>query len=135
MNPTRIIMPGDRAGTPGASYDRTRREQEFQGNREARLDRQRLRTNHLTPGKRWIPLLVKYMFSICLSCRYFTDCVVANRRFECYKTLEICLGRTKCLSVCQHRDYLLNKSFASGNIVKTFTKPNTLLQRQNSDVC
>ena len=33
-----------RAGTPGASYDRTRREQESQEDREARLDRQRLRT-------------------------------------------------------------------------------------------
>ena len=38
-----------RAGTPGASYDRTRREQESQEDREARLDRQRLRTNHLMP--------------------------------------------------------------------------------------
>ena len=26
--------------------------------REARLDRQRLRTNHLTPGQRWVPQLV-----------------------------------------------------------------------------
>ena len=29
-----------------------------QEDREARLDRQRLRTNHLTPGQRWVPLLV-----------------------------------------------------------------------------
>ena len=48
-----------RAGTPGASYDRTTREQESQEeDREARLDRQRLRTNHLTPRQRWVPLLV-----------------------------------------------------------------------------
>ena len=44
MNPTRIRMPGGRAGTPGASYERTSREQESQEDREARLGRQRLRT-------------------------------------------------------------------------------------------
>ena len=43
-----------RAGTPGASYDRTTKERESQEDREARLDRQRLRTNHLTPGQRWV---------------------------------------------------------------------------------
>ena len=47
-----------RAGTLGASYERTTREQESQEDREARLDRQHLRTNHLTPGQRWVPLLV-----------------------------------------------------------------------------
>ena len=53
-------MPEGKAGTPAASYERTRREQESQKDREARLDRQRLRTNHLTPGQRWgwVPLLV-----------------------------------------------------------------------------
>ena len=58
LNPTRISMSGGRAGTPRASYDRTRREQESQKDREARLDRQRLRKNHLTPGQRWVTLLV-----------------------------------------------------------------------------
>ena len=57
-------MPGGRAGTPGASYERTTREQESQEDRAARLDRQRLLTNHLTPGQRWVPLLVSY---ICMS--------------------------------------------------------------------
>ena len=47
-----------RAGTPGASYERTTREQESQEDIEAILDRQRLRTNHLTSGQRWVPLLV-----------------------------------------------------------------------------
>ena len=32
---------------PGASYERTRRERESQKDREAKLDRQRLRANHL----------------------------------------------------------------------------------------
>ena len=58
LNPTRIIMSGGRSGTLGASYERTRREQESQEDRDARLDRQRLRTNHLTPGQRWVPQLV-----------------------------------------------------------------------------
>ena len=40
-------MAGGRAGAPGASYDRTMREQESQKDRAARLDRQRLRENHL----------------------------------------------------------------------------------------
>ena len=51
-----------RAGTPGASYDRTTREQEFQEDREARSDRKHLRTNHLTRGQRWVPLLVINIF-------------------------------------------------------------------------
>ena len=55
LNPTRICK--EREGTPGASYDRTRREQESREDREARLDRQRLRTNDLTPGQRWVPQL------------------------------------------------------------------------------
>ena len=54
-------MPGGRAGTPGASYEKTRREQSSQEDREARLDRQRLRSNHLTPRQRWVPRLVIYM--------------------------------------------------------------------------
>ena len=58
LNPTRISMPGGRAGTPGASYERARREQVSQEDREAKLDRQRLRTNHLTPRQRWVPQLV-----------------------------------------------------------------------------
>ena len=58
LNPTRISMPRGRAGAPEASYDRTRRGQESQEDREARLDRKRLSTNDLTPGQRWIPLLV-----------------------------------------------------------------------------
>ena len=53
-------MPWGRAGTPGASNDRTMREQESQVGREARLDRQRLLTNHLTPGQRWVPQLALY---------------------------------------------------------------------------
>ena len=40
-----------------ASTLRTRREQESQEDREARLDRQCLRTNHITPGQRWVPQL------------------------------------------------------------------------------
>ena len=55
-------MPGGRAGTPGASYGRTMREQESQEAREARLDRKHLRTNHLTPRQRWVPLLVIYIY-------------------------------------------------------------------------
>ena len=51
-------MPGGRAGTPGASYEGTRWEQDSQEDREARLDRQRLLTNHLTPRQRWVPQLV-----------------------------------------------------------------------------
>ena len=47
---TGVEVPGGRAGTPGASYERTNREQESEEDREARFDRQRLRTNHLTPG-------------------------------------------------------------------------------------
>ena len=46
LNRTTISMPGGRAGTPGASYERTRREQESREDREARLDRQRLRTDN-----------------------------------------------------------------------------------------
>ena len=38
------------AGTTAASYERTRREQGSQEDREARLDTQRIRTNHLHPG-------------------------------------------------------------------------------------
>ena len=50
VNPTRrISMAGGRAGTPGARYDRTTREHESQEDREARLGRQRIRTNHLIP--------------------------------------------------------------------------------------
>ena len=52
-------MPGGRAGTPGTSYERTRREQESQEDREARLDR--LRTNYLKPRQRWVPQLVDYI--------------------------------------------------------------------------
>ena len=53
-------MPGGREGTPGVSYEWTRREQEAQEDREARLDKQRLRTNRLTPGQRWVTQLVCY---------------------------------------------------------------------------
>ena len=45
-----------RAGTPGASYERTRREHQSQEDREARLDS--LQTHHLTPGQRWVTLVV-----------------------------------------------------------------------------
>ena len=48
----------EREGSPGASYERTTRKQESQEDREARLDRQRLRTNHSTPRQRWVPQLV-----------------------------------------------------------------------------
>ena len=58
LNPTKISKPGGRAGTPRASCDRTRREQESQEDKEARLDRQRLPTNHLTPRLRWVHQLV-----------------------------------------------------------------------------
>ena len=51
-------MPGGRAGIPGASYERTRREQSSQEDREARFDRQRLRTNNLTRRQSWVPQLV-----------------------------------------------------------------------------
>ena len=55
-------MPRGRARTTGAIYNRTMREQESQEDRESRFDRQRLqRTNHLTPGQPWVPLLVLYM--------------------------------------------------------------------------
>ena len=58
LNPTRISMSGGRSGTPELRYNRTMREQEYQEDREARLDIQRLqRTNQLTPGQRWVPLL------------------------------------------------------------------------------
>ena len=40
------------------SNKRTTREQDSQEDREARLDRQRLLTNHLTPRQRWVPQLV-----------------------------------------------------------------------------
>ena len=52
-----------RAGIPGAKYDRITREQESKEDIEARLDRQGLRTNHLTPGQRWVPLLVFTKFA------------------------------------------------------------------------
>ena len=39
------------------------REQESQEVKEGRLDRQRLRTNHLTPRQRWVPLLVRIKWS------------------------------------------------------------------------
>ena len=45
---------GGRAETPGASNNRRRREQQSQEDRKARLDRQRLQTNHLTPGQGWV---------------------------------------------------------------------------------
>ena len=43
-----------------ASTLKTRREQESQEDKEARLDRQHLRTNYLTPRQRWVPQLVIY---------------------------------------------------------------------------
>ena len=51
----------------------TRREQEAQEDREARLDRQRLRTNHLTPGQRWVPQLVINKYSIFYILLYYTS--------------------------------------------------------------
>ena len=54
----------EREGTPGSSYERTTREQEYQEDREARLNRQHLRTNHLTPRQRCLPLLVMYIFRL-----------------------------------------------------------------------
>ena len=44
---------------PGASYERTTRERVSQEDREAKLDRKRLQTNHLTPRQRWVPQLVE----------------------------------------------------------------------------
>ena len=55
-------MPGGRAGTPEASYERARREQESQEDIEATLDRQHLRTNHLTPRQRWVPHYTLILF-------------------------------------------------------------------------
>ena len=52
-------MPGGRAGTPEASCARTTREHESLEDREARLDRKRLRKNHLTPRQRWVPQLFR----------------------------------------------------------------------------
>ena len=81
-------MPGGRAGTPGASYDRTTREQESQEDREARLDRQRLRTKHLTPRQRWVPHLVMYLYidilPMLVLCR---TCSISNG-YICYKYLK-----------------------------------------------
>ena len=51
-------MQGGRAGTPEETYERTTKEQDSQQDREARLDRQRLRANNLTPRQRWAPQLV-----------------------------------------------------------------------------
>ena len=76
MDPTRISMPGGRAGTPKASCDRTTREQESQEDREARLDRQRLRTNHLTPRQRWVPQLVCYKINYLLLHELSLSCTV-----------------------------------------------------------
>ena len=59
-------MPGGRARTPAASYERTRREQDSQEDREVRLDRERLRTNHSTPSQHWVPQLVS------------TKCIIKN---------------------------------------------------------
>ena len=59
-------MPGGRARTPGASYERTRSEQDSQEDREARLDRQRLLTNHLTPRQR--QLVYNKLCKIALAC-------------------------------------------------------------------
>ena len=68
FNPTKISMPGGRARIPVASYDRTRREEESQEDRETKLDRHRLRTNNFKPGQRWVPLLViKHIWNCCLS--------------------------------------------------------------------
>ena len=51
-------------GPQRVSYDRTTREQESQEDREAILDSQRLqRTNHLTPGQRWVTLLVIHSYN------------------------------------------------------------------------
>ena len=44
------------------SYERTTREQESQEDIEARLDRQRLWTNYLTPRQRWLPVLAIYKY-------------------------------------------------------------------------
>ena len=70
-------MPGGRTRTPGASYKRTWREQDSQGDREARLDRQRLLTNHLTPRQRWVPQLVLYIV-VCSKLEYDADLPTAR---------------------------------------------------------
>ena len=77
LNPTRISKPWGRAGTPGASYDRTKREQESQEDREARLDRERLRTNHLTPGYCWVPLLVENIATVFFTIKYTAFYIMA----------------------------------------------------------
>ena len=51
--------------TPSKNYINYKLPQESQESREARLDRQRLRTNHLTHRQRWVPLLVTNIFNIC----------------------------------------------------------------------
>ena len=45
---------------PSDRYRITQQEQSSQEDREARLDRQRLRTTHLTPRQRWVPQPVNY---------------------------------------------------------------------------
>ena len=67
VEPNKNQHAREREGTPGASYDRARREQESQEDRKARLDRQRLQTNHLTPRQRWLPQLVSYKIN-CILC-------------------------------------------------------------------
>ena len=74
-------MPGGRAGTPGASYERTTKEQESQEDREAILDRQRLRTNHLTPRQRWVPQLV-YDKNIRVYRKYYRPTAMSQGKFN-----------------------------------------------------
>ena len=51
-------MPGAKQGPQEQVVKgQGRREQEYQEDREARLDRQRLGTNHLTPGQHCVALL------------------------------------------------------------------------------
>ena len=50
-------MPGKEKGPQEQVTTGQGGEQESQEDREARLGRQRLRKNHLTPRQRWVPLL------------------------------------------------------------------------------
>ena len=99
LNPTRISMPGGRAGTTGASYERTRREQESQEDREATLDRQRLRTYHLTPRQSWVPQLYK-IYVMFWACTLYRKCtgrklIYISTHIYFYK----CTGIFLCYSI------------------------------------
>ena len=77
-------MPGGRAGTPGASYERTRREQESQEDREARLGRHRLLPNHLKPRQRCIPQLYNIFTSLQAVIFIYKVLIIKNQNYTIY---------------------------------------------------